>query len=428
MGGSLRLPGVAGFGECERLAVQAGCFQCGRGAGVELGWLAGFALSVQAPREQAALFVYGGDPVTCSNGLHVSLAPVVRPDGFAAGFPGPDAAVRAGDDGLVLVAGDPAGFLAVRQADGNRIGRAVGQVPGLSVRVQEEESSTEGLGLDDANFEFCFDAYWLGFPSVARLPGPGLSIRVHDEILAAGGGGEDGMRLPGQICCGLFNGLYDWALRVGLAGLEGVDPALLVHGQEPVIVRADAGELGVLINVEDRGRCLSAGPGVDPLVGSQGGLPPAVGCGLQVMEPFGSLGGEVHLCWRALLRPCVDAAVAGQADGLLACGVDGDVIRLLAVGRADGQTGAGCGPVVRAQRPVRGFRPPGFQSRVLEDRGLEVVGLAVKHPPVEPEAMTLRIVFRRGGECPGLHACLGWFAPVGRVETHRVCILIIRFS
>ena len=48
-GGHVRLPGVAGFAECERLAVQAGCFQSGRGAGVESAWLAGLALSVQAP-------------------------------------------------------------------------------------------------------------------------------------------------------------------------------------------------------------------------------------------------------------------------------------------------------------------------------------------------------------------------------------------
>ena len=69
--------------------------------------------------------------------------------------------------------------------------------------------------------------------------------------------------------------------------------------------------------------------------------------------------------------------------------------------------------MVRAQRPVRDPGPLGFQGRVLEDGGLQVVGLAVKRPSVEPEALTLRILFRRGGECPGLHARLGWFAPVG---------------
>ena len=229
--------------------------------------------------------------------------------------------------------------------------------------------------------------------------------------------------LPGQAGRGLlgeFRGLV-------LAGLVGVDLSLPVHGQQLVIVHADAGEPGVPVGVEDGGCGLLAGPGVDLLVGSQGGPPLATGCGLQVMEPLGSLGGGGHLFGSAVFRPCVDAAVASQADGLLACGVDTAETWFLLVGRVDGQAGAGGGPVVRAQRPVRGFRPPGFQSRVLEDRGLEVVGLAVKHPPVEPEALTLRILFRRGGECPGLHARLGWFAPVGWVETHHMRILIIRF-
>ncbi|WLT11204.1 hypothetical protein [Bifidobacterium asteroides] len=88
------------------------------------------------------------------------------------------------------------------------------------------------------------------------------------------------------------------------------------------------------------------------------------------------------------MRPCVDAAVAGQADNLVSCGLDAGVAGFLPVGRADGQSGAGGGPVVRAQRPVRGLRPLGFQGRVLEDGGLEVERLAVKRPPVEPEAVT----------------------------------------
>ena len=232
--------------------------------------------------------------------------------------------------------------------------------------------------------------------------------------------------LPGQAGRGLFGEFRGLVLAAGLAGLVGVDLSLPVHRQEPVIVRADAGELGVPVGVEDGGRGLLAGPGVDLLVGSQGGPPPAAGCGPQVVEPFGGMGGGGHLFGCAVFRPCVDAAVAGQADGLFACGVDAAETWFLLVGRVDGQAGAGGGPVVRAQHPVRGFRPLGFQGRVLEDGGLEVIGLAVKHPPVEPEALTLRIVFRRGGESPGLHARLGWLAAVGRVETHHMRDLIIR--
>ena len=67
----------------------------------------------------------GGDPAVGFGGLRVGLAAVVRPDGFAAGLPGPEAAVHIGDDGLILVAGDPAGLLAVRQADGCRAGRVL---------------------------------------------------------------------------------------------------------------------------------------------------------------------------------------------------------------------------------------------------------------------------------------------------------------
>ena len=123
----------------------------------------------------------------------------------------------------------------------------------------------------------------------------------------------------------------------------------------------------------------------------------AAGCGLQVMEPAGSMGGEGDLLWCAFLHPYVDSAIAGQSDSLVACGVDIAETWFLLVGRADGQTGSGGGPVVRAQRPVRDFRPLSFQGYIPEYRGLEVIGLAVKRPPVEPEVLTLRILFRRGG-------------------------------
>ena len=82
--------------------------------------------------------------------------------------------------------------------------------------------------------------------------------------------------------------------------------------------------------------------------------------------------------------------------------------------------------MVWAQRPVRDPGPLGFQGRVLEDGGLEVIGLAVKHPPVKPETITLRIVFRRGGESPGFHGCLVWPVAVGRVEAHYMRGLVIR--
>ena len=66
------------------------------------------------------------------------------------------------------------------------------------------------------------------------------------------------------------------------------------------------------------------------------------------MEPVGSLGGEEDLFWCTVLRPSVDAAVAGQAHDLVSCGVDARIVGLLLVGRADGQLGAGGGPMVRA--------------------------------------------------------------------------------
>ena len=184
-------------------------------------------------------------------------------------------------------------------------------------------------------------------------------------------------------------------LAVGLAGLIGVDLSLLVHRQQPVIVHADAGEPGVPAGVKDRGCGLSAGPGVDVLVGSQCGLPSAAGCGLQVMETVGSLGRGGNLCWPVVLRPGVDAAVTGQAHNLLPCGMNTGKLRFLPVGRADGQQSARSGPVVRAQRPVCCFAPLRSQGSVLEDGGLEVERLVVKCPPVEPEAITYRVVFRR---------------------------------
>ena len=188
---------------------------------------------------------------------------------------------------------------------------------------------------------------------------------------------------------------------VGLAGLEIVDTALLVHGQQPVAACADAGEPDVPISVEDGGRGLLAGPGVDVLVGSEGRLPLAAGCGLQVVESVGSLGRERNLFWCAVLCPNVDVAVAGQADKLAVCRVDARVVGLLLVGRAEGQAGAGGGSVVRAQSPVRGFGPTGGQRRVLQDGGLEIEGKAVTRPPVEPGALTLRVLLRRCGDGEG---------------------------
>ena len=182
-----------------------------------------------------------------------------------------------------------------------------------------------------------------------------------------------------------------------------MDPALPVQRQQQAVVHADVGEPGILAGVEDGGRGLLAGPGVDPLVGSECRLPAAAGCRLQVAEPVGSLGRERHLLGRAVLRPSVDAAVAGQAGSLVSCGVDAGVVGFLPVGRADGQPCAGGGPMVRVQRPISDLRPLGFQGRVLEDGGLQVERLAVKHPPVEPEAGSLRILLRGSGESAGFH-------------------------
>ena len=368
----------------------------------------------------------GGDPATGFDGLRVRLASVVRSGGCFAGLPRPYVAVRISDDGLAIIGCDRVSFHAFRQADRCGAVLAIGQVPGLPVRVHEEEPLVEGLGLDGARARFLLDACGLGVSGIGRLPGPGLPVSVHDEDPAAGGDGGNGLRLSGQAGRGLLGEFRVQVLASGIARLIGVCLSLLVHGQQQVVVDADAGEPGVLAGVEDGGRRLLAGPGVDVLVGSQGGLPMAAGCGLQVAEPFRSLNRGGDLLGRAVLRPGVDAAVAGQTDQLVSCGLDGGELRLLPVGRADGQSRAGGGPVVRAQRPVRGLRPLGFQDRVLEDGSLQVERLAVMSPPVEPEALTLRILLRGNGEGAGLHGRLCWLAAVGRVETHHVRSLIFR--
>ena len=283
----------------------------------------------------------------------------------------------------------------------------------------------EGLGLDDAHIRLLLDAFGFGFPGVVYVPGPGLSVRVYDESLAGGDHSGGGLCFPGQAGCGL---LYKFRiLAVGLAGLIGVDLTLPVHCQEPIAMHADAGELGVPVCIEDGWRRLLAGPDVDALVGSECGLPSVAGCNLQVAEPVGNLGGEGSLLGCAVLRPGVDAPVPGQAYELVTCGLDTCVVRFLRVGRADGQTGAGGGPMIRAQRPVRGLRPLGCQCRVLEDRGPEVERLAAASPPVEPESGALRVLLRGSGEGAGFHGRLGGLAAVGGVEAHYVCGLIVRF-
>ena len=290
--------------------------------GVESGWLAGLALLVRAPREHAALSVDGGDPAGGFGGLRILLVLVVRALGGFSGLPGPDAAILAGDHSLLLVGCNPAGFQAFRQADGCEASCAAGLVIGVTVRVQEEIALVESLDLDDTRARVLFKIYGLGFSGVVRIPCPGLPVRVHDEGLAGGGGGGNGLRLSGQAGCGLLCKFRILILTVGLTGPESVDPSLPVHGQEPVIVHADAREPSVSDGIEDGGRCLSAGPGVNVLVGSERGLPSATGFGLQIMEAVGSLGGERNLHGCAVFRPCIDAAVAGQADHLLSCGLD----------------------------------------------------------------------------------------------------------
>ena len=74
-------------------------------------------MRVQAPCEQVALPVYGGDSAVGFGRLYVLLAPVVRGHGCFAWLPGPEVAVCVGDDGLAIVGADPAGFIAFRQAD-----------------------------------------------------------------------------------------------------------------------------------------------------------------------------------------------------------------------------------------------------------------------------------------------------------------------
>ena len=325
----------------------------------------------------------GGDPAAGCGGLYILMISVVRALGGFARLPGPDAAVLAGDDGLVLVGGGPAGFHAFGQADLDHGGGAVGQVIGVPVCVQEEKPRVERLGLNDAHARVLFDACGLDVAGVVRIPVPSLPVRVQGEDPAVGGDGGDGLCPPRQAGRGLFGGFRVQVLAVGIAGLVGVDPSLLVHGQQPVAVYADVAELGAPAGVEDGGRRLPAGPGVDVLVGSESGLPMAVGCGLQVVEPVFCLGGGGNLYWRAVLRPCVDAALACQTDSLLSSSLDAGVVGFLLVGWADGQLGAGGGPVVRAQRPVSYLGPLAFQTRVLQDRGPEVERLAVKRPPIE---------------------------------------------
>ena len=254
VGWYVRLPGVVALVGCQWLAVHAGCFQGGRCGGVGSCRLAGPALPVQAPLVEAVLPADGGDPAVCKDGLRVWLVPVVGAHGCFAGLPCPDVALPVGDDGLVLVCRDPACFHALRRADGCRVGCAVGQVPGLPVRVQEEEPLVEGLCLDGARAGVLPDGFGLDIAGAARLPGPGLPVRVHDEGPAGGGGGGDGLRLPGQDGRGLLQEFRIRVPAVFLAVLEGVDLSFTVHGQEPVSVQADAGEPGVLSGVEDGGR------------------------------------------------------------------------------------------------------------------------------------------------------------------------------
>ncbi len=166
---------------------------------------------------------------------------------------------------LVVVGGDSAGLQVFRQLDGRKAGRAVGLVPGLPVRVQEEEPLVEGLGLDDTDLCVLLDACGLDVAGLARVPGPGLPVRVQGEGPAAGGGGGDGLRLSGQAGRGLLQEFRVRVLTVFPAGLVGVDLSLPVHRQQKVAVHADAGEPGVLVGIEDGGCRLSVVPGVDPL-------------------------------------------------------------------------------------------------------------------------------------------------------------------
>ena len=253
--------------------------------------------------------------------MHVQLILIVRALGRFARLPGPDLAVLADDDGLVLVGGDPAGFHAFWQIDGCKTGHVVGQMIDAPVRVQEEEPLAESPGLADVYARVLLDAFGLGSSGVARVPGPGLPVRVHDEGTAGGCDGEDGLCLSGQSGRGRLGEFRVQVLAACLAGLECMDPTLSVHCQETLAVHADARELGVRAGVESYGFSLLPGPGVDVLVGAQCGLPLAAGCGLQIAEPVGRLVGERNLLGCVVLCPGVDAAVASQADCLLSCGL-----------------------------------------------------------------------------------------------------------
>ena len=84
--------------------------------------------------------------------------------------------------------------------------------------------------------------------------------------------------------------------------------------------------------------------------------------------------------------------------------------------------------MVRAQRPVRGFGPFCGQSCVLEDGNLEVEGLAVACPPVEPVAFMHGVVFRRVCEGAGFHSRLGRRVAVAWVEAHCARSLTVRLA
>ena len=138
-------------------------------------------------------------------------------------------AVLVDDHGLVLVGGGRAGFYAFWQVDGCETGHAVGQMIGVTVGVQEEEPLVEGLGLDDAHVRILLDARRLDVGSLACVPGACLPIRVQREDSVAGGDGGDGLCLSRQVCCSLFSELWSRVLGVRLAGLKGMNLALLVH-------------------------------------------------------------------------------------------------------------------------------------------------------------------------------------------------------
>ena len=179
------------------------------------------------------------------------LVPVVSSGGCLAGLPGPEVAVRVGDDGLAVIGCDRVGFHAFRQADRCGAGRVVGQVMDLPFCVQKEEPLVEGLGLENAHARVLPDAFGFDVAGVARIPGPGLPVRVQGEGPAAGGGREYCLSLTGQVDCGVFFGFH--VRTVGLAGLVGVDLSLPVHRQQPAAVDADTGEPGVLAGIKNRG-------------------------------------------------------------------------------------------------------------------------------------------------------------------------------